>query len=167
MYHTVLRASAIVWFLFCFPLYLFLLDSTYSLKSSFCPLVFLLSPVFLPLSVPSFSFDNNLPSFFDHLCPSCSSSSCLLSSLQVSSLLGDPSRLLMQKALSLRPPGLVPLGKGLLGNAPTGKQGRVSLLWPCQMIWFNYCKQMRLHWHNWPLLCRTHHICLTHLSFTI
>ncbi|XP_039985603.1 ribonucleoprotein PTB-binding 2 isoform X2 [Xiphias gladius] len=37
----------------------------------------------------------------------------------VSSLLGDPSRLLMQKALSLRPPGLVPLGKGLLGNAPT------------------------------------------------
>ncbi|XP_067452536.1 ribonucleoprotein PTB-binding 2 isoform X2 [Thunnus thynnus] len=38
---------------------------------------------------------------------------------QVSSLLGDPSRLLMQKALSLRPPGLVPLGKGLLGDSPT------------------------------------------------
>ncbi|XP_054861270.1 ribonucleoprotein PTB-binding 2 isoform X2 [Amphiprion ocellaris] len=37
----------------------------------------------------------------------------------VSSLLGDPSRLLMQKALSLRPPGLVPLGKGLLGDSPT------------------------------------------------
>ncbi|KAM6921096.1 ribonucleoprotein PTB-binding 2 [Xenentodon cancila] len=36
----------------------------------------------------------------------------------VSSLLGDPSRLLMQKALSLRPPGLVPLGKGLLGDSP-------------------------------------------------
>ncbi|XP_029001964.1 ribonucleoprotein PTB-binding 2 isoform X2 [Betta splendens] len=37
----------------------------------------------------------------------------------VSSLLGDPSRLLMQKALSLRPPGLVQLGKGLLGDSPT------------------------------------------------
>uniref|UniRef100_A0A3Q3AHI3 Ribonucleoprotein, PTB-binding 2 n=2 Tax=Kryptolebias marmoratus TaxID=37003 RepID=A0A3Q3AHI3_KRYMA len=37
----------------------------------------------------------------------------------VSSLLGDPSRLLMQKALSLRPPGLLPLGKGLLGDSPT------------------------------------------------
>ncbi|KAM9383989.1 ribonucleoprotein PTB-binding 2 [Pholidichthys leucotaenia] len=37
----------------------------------------------------------------------------------VSSLLGDPSRLLMQKALSIRPPGLVPLGKGLLGDSPT------------------------------------------------
>ncbi|KAG7470261.1 hypothetical protein JOB18_033403 [Solea senegalensis] len=37
----------------------------------------------------------------------------------VSSLLGDPSRLLMQKALSLRPPGLVSLGKGLLGDSPT------------------------------------------------
>ncbi|KAF6734319.1 Ribonucleoprotein PTB-binding 2 [Oryzias melastigma] len=37
----------------------------------------------------------------------------------VSSLLGDPSRLLMQKALSLRPPGLMPLGKGLLGDSPT------------------------------------------------
>ncbi|XP_061594706.1 ribonucleoprotein PTB-binding 2 [Cololabis saira] len=36
----------------------------------------------------------------------------------VSSLLGDPSRLLMQKALSLRPPGLIPLGKGLLGDSP-------------------------------------------------
>nr|XP_043900415.1 ribonucleoprotein PTB-binding 2 [Solea senegalensis] len=42
----------------------------------------------------------------------------------VSSLLGDPSRLLMQKALSLRPPGLVSLGKGLLGDSPTGKQER-------------------------------------------
>uniref|UniRef100_A0A1A7WYN1 Ribonucleoprotein PTB-binding 1 n=1 Tax=Iconisemion striatum TaxID=60296 RepID=A0A1A7WYN1_9TELE len=37
----------------------------------------------------------------------------------VSSLLGDPSRLLMQKALSLRPPGLLSLGKGLLGDSPT------------------------------------------------
>ncbi|XP_075944780.1 ribonucleoprotein PTB-binding 2 [Anarhichas minor] len=37
----------------------------------------------------------------------------------VSSLLGDPSRLLMQKALSLRHPGLVQLGKGLLGDSPT------------------------------------------------
>ncbi|XP_074492811.1 ribonucleoprotein PTB-binding 2 [Sebastes fasciatus] len=37
----------------------------------------------------------------------------------VSSLLGDPSRLLMQKALSMRPQGLVPLGKGLLGDSPT------------------------------------------------
>ncbi|KAM9848619.1 ribonucleoprotein PTB-binding 2 [Aulostomus maculatus] len=36
-----------------------------------------------------------------------------------SSLLGDPSRLLMQKALSLRPPGLIPLGKGLLGDSPS------------------------------------------------
>ncbi|XP_013768852.1 LOW QUALITY PROTEIN: ribonucleoprotein PTB-binding 2 [Pundamilia nyererei] len=49
----------------------------------------------------------------------------------VSSLLGDPSRLLMQKALSLRPPGLVQLGKGLLGDSPTGKRvnsGQSSLL---------------------------------------
>ena len=45
---------------------------------------------------------------------------------QVSSLLGDPSRLLMQKALSLRPPGLMPLGKGLLGDSPTGEQGRAG-----------------------------------------
>ncbi|XP_024909803.1 ribonucleoprotein PTB-binding 2 isoform X6 [Cynoglossus semilaevis] len=37
----------------------------------------------------------------------------------VSGLLGDPSRLLVQKALSLRPPGLVSLGKGLLGDSPT------------------------------------------------
>ncbi|KAK5930546.1 hypothetical protein CgunFtcFv8_026772 [Champsocephalus gunnari] len=37
----------------------------------------------------------------------------------VCSLLGDPSRLLIQKALSMRPPGLVPLGKGLLGDSPT------------------------------------------------
>ncbi|XP_029285450.1 ribonucleoprotein PTB-binding 2 [Cottoperca gobio] len=37
----------------------------------------------------------------------------------VSSLLGDPSRLLMQKILSMRPPGLVQLGKGLLGDSPT------------------------------------------------
>uniref|UniRef100_A0A668A6A7 Ribonucleoprotein PTB-binding 1 n=1 Tax=Myripristis murdjan TaxID=586833 RepID=A0A668A6A7_9TELE len=39
-------------------------------------------------------------------------------SRDVSSLLGDPSRLLMQKALSLRPPGPVALGKGLLGDSP-------------------------------------------------
>ncbi|CAG5863404.1 unnamed protein product [Menidia menidia] len=44
----------------------------------------------------------------------------------VSSLLGDPSRLLMQKALSLRPPGLLPLGKGLLGDSPT-ELGQESL----------------------------------------
>ncbi|XP_072245204.1 ribonucleoprotein PTB-binding 2 isoform X1 [Leuresthes tenuis] len=44
----------------------------------------------------------------------------------VSSLLGDPSRLLMQKALSLRPPGLMPLGKGLLGDSPT-ELGQESL----------------------------------------
>ncbi|KAM4628644.1 ribonucleoprotein PTB-binding 2 [Polymixia lowei] len=37
----------------------------------------------------------------------------------ISSLLGDPSRLLLQKALSLRPPGPVALGKGLLGDSPT------------------------------------------------
>ncbi|TNN37241.1 Ribonucleoprotein PTB-binding 2 [Liparis tanakae] len=37
----------------------------------------------------------------------------------VSSLLRDPSRLLMQKALALRHQGLVPLGKGLLGDSPT------------------------------------------------
>ncbi|KAK7888988.1 hypothetical protein WMY93_024548 [Mugilogobius chulae] len=37
----------------------------------------------------------------------------------VASLLGDPSKLLMQKALSLRPPGLVALGKGLLGDSPS------------------------------------------------
>ncbi|XP_054646510.1 ribonucleoprotein PTB-binding 2 isoform X3 [Dunckerocampus dactyliophorus] len=36
-----------------------------------------------------------------------------------SSLLGDPSRLLMQKTLPLRPPGLVTLGKGLLGDSPS------------------------------------------------
>nr|XP_057929780.1 ribonucleoprotein PTB-binding 2 isoform X1 [Doryrhamphus excisus] len=36
-----------------------------------------------------------------------------------SSLLGDPSRLLIQKALPLRPPGLVTLGKGLLGDSPS------------------------------------------------
>ncbi|XP_056271284.1 ribonucleoprotein PTB-binding 2 isoform X2 [Pseudoliparis swirei] len=36
-----------------------------------------------------------------------------------SSLLGDPSRLLMQKALALRHQGLVTLGKGLLGDSPT------------------------------------------------
>lgn len=65
--------------------------------------------------------------------------SLLLSPPKVSSLLGDPSRLLMQKALSLRPPGLVPLGKGLLGDSPTGEQGWVSLLCTCQMIWCNHC----------------------------
>ena len=31
----------------------------------------------------------------------------------------------MQKALSLRPPGLVPLGKGLLGDSPAGEQSKV------------------------------------------
>ncbi|XP_034035453.1 ribonucleoprotein PTB-binding 2 [Thalassophryne amazonica] len=37
----------------------------------------------------------------------------------VSSLLGDPARLLIQKALTLRLLGLLPLGKGLLGDCPT------------------------------------------------
>ncbi|XP_052336056.1 ribonucleoprotein PTB-binding 2-like isoform X3 [Oncorhynchus keta] len=36
----------------------------------------------------------------------------------VSSLLGDPSRLLLQKALGLRPPAHMTLGKGLLGDSP-------------------------------------------------
>nr|XP_061791238.1 ribonucleoprotein PTB-binding 2-like [Nerophis lumbriciformis] len=36
-----------------------------------------------------------------------------------SSLLGDPSRLLMQKTLPLRAPGLIALGKGLLGDSPS------------------------------------------------
>ncbi|XP_061680482.1 ribonucleoprotein PTB-binding 2 isoform X2 [Syngnathoides biaculeatus] len=36
-----------------------------------------------------------------------------------SSLLGDPSRLLMQKTLPLRAPGLIALGKGLLGEPPS------------------------------------------------
>ncbi|XP_055779261.1 ribonucleoprotein PTB-binding 2-like isoform X3 [Salvelinus fontinalis] len=36
----------------------------------------------------------------------------------VSSLLGDPSRLLLQKALGLRPPAHMALGKGLLGDSP-------------------------------------------------
>ncbi|XP_061739683.1 ribonucleoprotein PTB-binding 2 [Nerophis ophidion] len=35
------------------------------------------------------------------------------------SLLGDPARLLVQKTLPLRPPGLVALGKGLLGDSPS------------------------------------------------
>lgn len=51
----------------------------------------------------------------------------LFSYPQVSSLLGDPSRLLMQKALSLRPPGLVPMGKGLLGDSPSGEQSPASV----------------------------------------
>lgn len=54
-------------------------------------------------------------------CSTCSTSSSS-SSLQVSSLLGDPSRLLVQKALSLRPPGLLQLGKGLLGDSPSGER---------------------------------------------
>ncbi|XP_041696023.2 ribonucleoprotein PTB-binding 2 isoform X2 [Coregonus clupeaformis] len=36
----------------------------------------------------------------------------------VSSLLGDPSRLLLQKVLGLRPPAPMALGKGLLGDSP-------------------------------------------------
>ncbi|XP_061634785.1 ribonucleoprotein PTB-binding 2 isoform X3 [Phyllopteryx taeniolatus] len=36
-----------------------------------------------------------------------------------SSLLGDPSRLLMQKTLPLQAPGLIALGKGLLGDSPS------------------------------------------------
>lgn len=54
---------------------------------------------------------------------------CLLSfllhhsfiSLQVPGILGDPSRLLLQKVLGLRTPAPVPLGKGLLGDSPTGE----------------------------------------------
>ncbi|XP_016346897.1 ribonucleoprotein PTB-binding 2-like isoform X2 [Sinocyclocheilus anshuiensis] len=37
----------------------------------------------------------------------------------VPGLLGDPSRLLLQKVLGLRTPAAVPLGKGLLGDSPT------------------------------------------------
>ncbi|XP_073689025.1 ribonucleoprotein PTB-binding 2-like, partial [Garra rufa] len=37
----------------------------------------------------------------------------------VPGLLGDPSRLLLQKVLGLRTPAPVPLGKGLLGDSPT------------------------------------------------
>ncbi|XP_056606691.1 ribonucleoprotein PTB-binding 2-like [Triplophysa dalaica] len=37
----------------------------------------------------------------------------------VPGLLGDPSRLLLQKVLGLRAPAQVPLGKGLLGDSPT------------------------------------------------
>ncbi|XP_051563146.1 ribonucleoprotein PTB-binding 2-like isoform X1 [Myxocyprinus asiaticus] len=37
----------------------------------------------------------------------------------VQGLLGDPSRLLLQKVLGLRAPAPVPLGKGLLGDSPT------------------------------------------------
>ncbi|KAL1022782.1 hypothetical protein UPYG_G00032230 [Umbra pygmaea] len=44
----------------------------------------------------------------------------------VSSLLGDPSRLLLQKALGLRPPAHMALGKGLLGDSPT-ELGQESL----------------------------------------
>ncbi|XP_064190126.1 ribonucleoprotein PTB-binding 1 [Anguilla rostrata] len=40
------------------------------------------------------------------------------SSLQVPSLLGDPSRLLLQKAMGLRTTAPMPLGKGLLGDSP-------------------------------------------------
>ncbi|XP_077390938.1 ribonucleoprotein PTB-binding 2 isoform X1 [Festucalex cinctus] len=38
---------------------------------------------------------------------------------RASSLLGDPSRLLMQKTLPLQAPGLIALGKGLLGDSPS------------------------------------------------
>ncbi|XP_042178302.1 ribonucleoprotein PTB-binding 2 isoform X1 [Oncorhynchus tshawytscha] len=44
----------------------------------------------------------------------------------VSSLLGDPSRLLLQKVLGLRPPAPMALGKGLLGDSPT-ELGQESL----------------------------------------
>ncbi|KTG41180.1 hypothetical protein cypCar_00000943 [Cyprinus carpio] len=37
----------------------------------------------------------------------------------VPGILGDPSRLLLQKVLGLRTPAPVPLGKGLLGDSPT------------------------------------------------
>ncbi|KTG36180.1 hypothetical protein cypCar_00000249 [Cyprinus carpio] len=37
----------------------------------------------------------------------------------VPGLLGDPSRLLLQKVLGLQTPAAVPLGKGLLGDSPT------------------------------------------------
>lgn len=40
---------------------------------------------------------------------------------QVPGLLGDPSRLLLQKVLGLRAPAPVPVGKGLLGDSPTGE----------------------------------------------
>ncbi|XP_051568767.1 ribonucleoprotein PTB-binding 2-like [Myxocyprinus asiaticus] len=38
---------------------------------------------------------------------------------RVPGLLGDPSRLLLQKVLGLRAPAAIPLGKGLLGDSPT------------------------------------------------
>ncbi|XP_071202343.1 ribonucleoprotein PTB-binding 2 isoform X1 [Salvelinus alpinus] len=44
----------------------------------------------------------------------------------VSSLLGDPSRLLLQKVLGLRPPAPMALGQGLLGDSPT-ELGQESL----------------------------------------
>lgn len=44
-----------------------------------------------------------------------------LISSQVQGLLGDPSRLLLQKVLGLRTPTPVSLGKGLLGDSPTGE----------------------------------------------
>lgn len=60
---------------------------------------------------------------------------------QVCGLLGDPTRLLMHRALSLRPPGLVPLGKGLLGDSPTGKLGQRPINPDASM------KQIRWRWH--------------------
>ncbi|XP_041705254.2 ribonucleoprotein PTB-binding 2 isoform X3 [Coregonus clupeaformis] len=49
----------------------------------------------------------------------------------VSSLLGDPSRLLLQKALGLRPPAHMALGKGLLGDSPTGEWPGLELGQEC------------------------------------
>lgn len=77
---------------------------------SFSVIIFLFASTTLPFTI--FPFKLVFPSFTSH---------------QVSSLLGDPSRLLMQKALSLRPPGLMPLGKGLLGESPTGEQNCLNI----------------------------------------
>lgn len=81
---------------------------------------------------------------------------CLLSfllhrsliSLQVPGLLGDPSRLLLQKVLGLRTPAPVPLGKGLLGDSPTGEsfwlsgQARKPQAWSRGLV--RYCREGHL-----------------------
>ncbi|XP_052379480.1 ribonucleoprotein PTB-binding 2 [Oncorhynchus keta] len=48
----------------------------------------------------------------------------------VSSLLGDPSRLLLQKVLGLRPPAPMALGKGLLGDSPSAPGTELYYLVP-------------------------------------
>lgn len=79
----------------------------------------------LLICIRAFSWNN-----FSLLASSSSSSSP-----QVSSLLGDPSRLLVQKALSLRPPGLLQLGKGLLGDSPSGERSHGRQRWRLPPGW--------------------------------